>query len=406
MTVTHSMPRAAERISGPRRVLVMTVVHNPLDSRVWFRQVDALLSSGWHVTYAAPFTGYGQPLHSRVPGLPGSLTCIDIPRAEGLKRGRANWAARQVLKRLAPGHDLVLVHDPELVVAAAGLRLPNLVWDVHEDLSAALQVKEWMPRNIRPAVAGLWQRVERRIEQAHQLLLAEFEYQRRFRRNHPVVPNTVVVPSETLPPGRDRLVYLGTVTEARGCSMMIEVARELGALPGAPVQLEVIGDAPERRSAEALRQAEREGVLTWRGFLPSDEALAHVSGALAGLSLLDDLPNFHCSLPTKVVEYAAHGVPVITTPLPIAEQLVRRAHCGLVVPWRNPQAVVSAVIALREDPNRAALLGRNGHLMALEQFDWRILSERFVRQMDLMASRAEPAEPSRPAVSHARHGAG
>jgi len=218
-----------------------------------------------------------------------------------------------------------------------------------EDPSAALQVKEWVPKGLRAVAAALWRSAERQAERSYELLLAEFAYQERFRRRHPVVPNTVMVPTKTLPPGRDRVVYLGTVTEARGCSLMISVARMLAALPGGPVRLEIIGEAPERKSAEALRQAEQEGILTWHGFLPSQAALARISGALAGLSLLDDLPNFRCSLPTKVVEYGACGIPVITTPLPLAERLVRGTNSGLVVPWRDPEAVVRAVVALRND---------------------------------------------------------
>ena len=272
-------------------------------------------------------------------------------------------------------------------MAAAGLRLRNLVWDVHEDPSAALQVKEWVPKSLRAVAAALWRSAERQAERSYELLLAEFAYQERFRRRHPVVPNTVMVPTKTLPPGRDRVVYLGTVTEARGCSLMISVARMLAALPGGPVRLEIIGEAPERKSAEALRQAEQEGILTWHGFLPSQAALARISGALAGLSLLDDLPNFRCSLPTKVVEYGACGIPVITTPLPLAERLVRGTNSGLVVPWREPEAVVRAVVALRNDLRHAALLGRNGHATALEQYDWQTWSRRFVHEMELLADR-------------------
>ena len=371
-----------------RKVLVMTVVHNPSDSRIWFREVDALLTSGWHVTYVAPFSGYNQAPPVRDARLPGSLTCLDITRAEGRRRAPADRAARRLMRRLARHHDLVMVHDPELLVAAAGLRLRNLVWDVHEDASAALQVKEWMPKILRPVAAALWRGAERRAERSFDLLLAEFAYQQRFRRRHPVIPNTVPVPTDTVPPGRDRVVYLGTVTEARGCQLMIAVGRALAALPDTPVRLEIIGDAPQQKSAEALQQAEREGILTWRGFLPSQAALSRISGALAGLSLLDDLPNFRCSLPTKVVEYGAFGIPVITTPLPLAEQHVRTTDSGLIVPWRDPEAVVRAVVALRDDPHCAAVLGRNGHATALEHYDWRTWSRRFVHEMELLADRA------------------
>ena len=166
MTVitTPSLCSRLEPPSAKRSVLVMTVVHNPSDSRIWFREVDALLSSGWHVTYVAPFSGYNQCPPVRDARLPSSLTCLDVPRAEGRRRSRADRAARDLLKRLARHHDLVLVHDPELLVAAAGLRLRNLVWDVHEDPSAALQVKEWVPKSLRAVAAALWRSAERQAE--------------------------------------------------------------------------------------------------------------------------------------------------------------------------------------------------------------------------------------------------
>ena len=385
MATEVPLRRRPEQDGSVRRILVMTVVHNPADSRIWHRQISALLASGWHVTYAAPFSGYGQQPHTRDPRLPGSLSCLDIRRAAGRHRALANHEARQVLKRLARSHDLVLIHDPELLAAAAGLGLRHLVWDVHEDLAAALQVKQWVPTHLRPVLATTWRLLERQVERSHELLLAESEYQRRFRRNHPVVPNAVTVPPKTARPGTNRVVYLGTVTEARGCSLMIDVARSLSQLPGPPVQLEVIGDAPEKRCADALRRADRDGTLSWQGFLPSPSALSRLSGALAGLSLLDDLPNFRCSLPTKVIEYAAVGVPVITTPLPIAIGIVREANCGVVVPWRDPGAVVDAIAALRDDPGRAAMLGHNGHLTALKHYDWQTLSHKFVEHMALLA---------------------
>ena len=84
MPTVATLGRRFEQDGPARRILVMTVVHNPDDSRVWHRQINALLASGWHVTYAAPFSGYAQQPHVRDPRLPGSLTCIDIPRARAV----------------------------------------------------------------------------------------------------------------------------------------------------------------------------------------------------------------------------------------------------------------------------------------------------------------------------------
>ena len=75
------------------------------------------------------------------------------------------------------------------------------------------------------------------------------------------------------------------------------------------IAVELIGqaDAAARAHIEAGGDA-----VHWHGFVPNAEALRLVEGALAGLSLLQDEANFRHSMPTKVAEYMARGVPVVT----------------------------------------------------------------------------------------------
>ncbi|MEI2774439.1 MAG: glycosyltransferase [Tetrasphaera sp.] len=346
-------------------ILVVTIVHDPEDSRIRHRQIPALLADGWQVTYAAPFAAYDRP----GPLLPG-LRTVDLPRAVGRDRVPAGKAARALIAAEAPRHDLVLVHDPELLAAVTGLGLANLVWDVHEDPAAALVAKDWLPRPLRGLIGWGWRRAERVAERSHRLLLAEYAYQERFERPHPVVPNTVLVPDLVPPPGTARVVYLGTVTMARGAREMVEVARLLAAATDAACRVEVIGAARDEESARLLEAASGQDLLTWHGFQPASVALDLLPGAVAGLSLLHDLPNYRHSRPTKIIEYFAHGVPVITTPLPVAVELVESAGAGLVVPFRDPDAAAAAIVELRADPDRAARLGAAGHAAAKAAYDW------------------------------------
>jgi glycosyltransferase involved in cell wall biosynthesis len=375
----------------------MTVVHNPEDARIRQRQINALLDAGWKVTYVAPFHAFGLEVPpARLADLGrGSLRCIDISRSSGRQRLQAWSAARTVMQALAQDHDVVLVHDPELVLAAAGLGMKNLIWDVHEDPAAALQVKSWMPKPLRPPVATAWRQAERLVERRHRLLLAEHSYQARFRRLHPVVANSVSVPRLVVPAGADRVSYLGSVTMSRGCQTMIEVGRELRRRTDGAIWVEVIGEAADAEAREALQKAAEAGDLRWLGFLPSAEALARVSGSLAGLCLLKDLPNYRVSLPTKIVEYCALGVPVITTPLPFAADLIRSENVGLLVPWDDPGAVVDMILKLRAEPGLRRQLGANGHRIALRDHDWNRLSVDFVRVMDAIAARVRDEQQNR-----------
>ena len=349
------------------RVLVVTIVHDPEDARIRHRELPALLQAGASVTYAAPFGAYG-----RTP--PDGVRGLDLPRARGRHRLGAVRAARRLIRAEAGAHDVVLVHDPDLLPALAGLRGPVRVWDVHEDTAAALGMRGWLPGPLRPVAAAAVRAAERRADRRLKLLLAEHGYAQRFAHPHPVVPNSVLVPAdEPPPPGAERVVYLGRLTVPRGALDLVEVGRRLAGT----VRLELVGPA-DADCAGAIRAAHQAGWLHHHGFVPNSQALALLPGALAGLSLLHDEPNYAHSQPTKLMEYMGHGLPVVTTPNAVSVELVERYDCGVVVPFNDPAAATDAVLALREDADRRRRLGAAGRAAALADLDWHTDGATFV----------------------------
>jgi glycosyltransferase involved in cell wall biosynthesis len=361
-----------------RHVLVVSVVHTPQDARIRQRQIRTLLAAGWRVTFAAPWSAFGTPDDREVAS-------IDLPRARGRRRLTALRAATRLLRTSTDGVDLVLLHDPELLLPAA-LARPRVpvVLDVHEDTAGALLDRPWIPRHARRVVAGAVRALERGAEGRVHLLLAEDGYAERFRFEHPVVPNVPPVPRVaapyTTPP---RAVYLGRISVHRGARELLEVGRRLAA---GGVALDLVGPADADVEA-AVRDAEARGAVRWHGFVPNVGALALVDGAVAGLSLLHDLPNYRVSAPTKVYEYLARGVPAVTTPLPVPADLVSRHDVGMVVPFGDARAAANAVMDLAEDPDRRVRVGARAHALALERFDWGRAGPAFVAVLDDWAAR-------------------
>lgn len=368
-----------------RRVLVVTVVHHPDDARIRQRQIPALLEAGWQVTYAAAWRDRGLPVPA--PGEVPGLVAVDVRRAHGRRRLAAQRSARGVLRRLGPEHDVVLVHDPELLPLMAGLRLSPVVWDVHEDTAAAMAIRPWLPDPLRRPLAALATRLERWAERRFTLLLADRHYAGRFADPHVVVPNTTPVPAQPGPAGqpdpegRLRVVYLGSVTRERGSAELVELGARLRHAAEGRVRLEVLGPAHGTARAE-LAEADARGDLAWAGFVPGPEALGRLEGALAGLSPLHDVANFCPSMPTKVVEYLAHAVPVITTPLPLAVDVVTRSGAGVVVPFGDVDQTLEQLLRWAEDPGRAAELGRRGHELARAELDWAQHAPAFVAALE------------------------
>lgn len=363
------------------RVLVVTVVHIPVDARIYHRQISALLDAGHTVGYAAPWSGYATARPQRE-----GLDTLDLPRARGRRRLRALRAARRLLSSRRDEYDLILVHDPELVVAAAGLlgRLSPVVWDVHEDLAGSLGDRPWIPLPLRPATRELARRLETGAEQAVHLILAEEGYRERFRDEHPVVPNYPWLGEPPEARGEDRLIYVGRVSLRRGARELVEIGRRLAG----DVQVELVGPVDEE-VAGLIEAAHREGIVQHRGFMANPQAVERIDGALAGLSLLHDEPNYRSSLPTKVLEYLSRAVPAITTPLPAARRVVAEHAAGLVVGFGNLEEVVEdvldAVRELREDPARRAAMGERGRAAVAERYCWEDAAPEFVHQLEQWA---------------------
>jgi glycosyltransferase involved in cell wall biosynthesis len=357
------------------RVCVCTVVHHPEDARILHRQIRALLNAGHEVTYLAPFRA------CNVTPWP-DVAPVDVPRATGRNRMAALRAARRALARHAQYADVVLLHDPELLLSVPRRIKATVVWDVHEDTAAALASKGWVPRPLLPVARPFVRMLESRAERRYRLLLAEEGYRPRFRGEHPVVPNTTYVadvPPD--PPGDRRVVYVGHLSAARGALDMIEVARMVS---GYGIEVELIG-AADADIRPMLREAQRAGILRWYGFVPNDRALRIAEGAMAGLALLHDEPNYRHSMPTKIIEYMAHGIPVITTPNPPGAGIVEPAGSGLVVPFDDHAAVAQAIRRLQDDPALRANMAKRGYETARARFHWPVQAEHFVTQLETWA---------------------
>jgi glycosyltransferase involved in cell wall biosynthesis len=362
------------------RVLVVTTVHTPLDARIHHRQIRMLRHAGHDVTYAAPWSATGTDPAAVVSG----VRTIDLPRSVGRRRLGPLRAARRLLRAEAARHDLVLVHDPELLLVLPRRSEPTpIVWDVHEDTAASLVDRPWVPRPVRGLAGWLATRAEGWAESRCHLTLAEASYAARFRRDHPLVLNTPWLPTGEPPaPGAERIVYVGRVARSRGALALLELARRLR---GSDLHLDVYGpaDADVRVAVQAAHDA---GELTWHGFVPNDRALAAVEGALVGLSLVRPQPNHAGSLQTKVLEYLSRRVPVITTDLAVTGPFVREHGVGIVVPVDDDDAVEAAVRRLAADATERTAIADAGYRLVRDELNWDVAGPAFVAQLERWAA--------------------
>lgn len=291
----------------PRRtVLVVSTVHPADDPRVRYRTAGVLART-LPVRYA-----------TRPPG--PSVADIEWVGLGGPRPLRALRALREALR---PDVAVVSVHDPELVPVALAARAAGrgAVVDVHEDVPAQIRDKEWLPAVLRRPLSALAALALRAAERWCTVTLAESGYDRLFRRPHPVFANypiTAGLPAPR-PDGERRVVYVGDITTARGAELLVEAVARIEPRP----VLEMIGRCREPLRSRLLALAtERRVDLRLPGYLDHGAAMARVVGAAVGVSPLLGAPNHRESLPSKVVEYLACGIPVVASDLPGTRRVV------------------------------------------------------------------------------------
>lgn len=355
------------------RVVVVTTVHVPGDTRIWHKQVRSLSAAGMDVHYLAPgldgFTGrQGVTLHDLGPRRLGI----------GARLGRLRRALGAT-RRLDP--DVVHIHDPELLPAFAwfGPRRARLVFDIHENIRLQLRMKSWLPGLLCPVVAGIYGLLERlSLRRVALAVLAEDSYEPLYARSRAVVVKNYPVRDRLADGPRilasePRICYVGGVSEERGAEDLLRAFRiVLDARPDA--RLVIAGPTAPPLSREGLRGLARELGVDDRTELhdrvPLLEAYALMDGSAVGVAPLRAAGNYVGSLPTKMFEYMSCALPVVVSDFDLWREIVESCGCGATFAPGDPAALAAALLEVLADDERYAARSAAGLAAVRDRYAW------------------------------------
>jgi glycosyltransferase involved in cell wall biosynthesis len=118
-----------------------------------------------------------------------------------------------------------------------------------------------------------------------------------------------------------------------------------------------------------------DGVVEWPGHVDMRPWLAQTSVFV--------LPSYREGVPRSTQEAMAAGRPVITTDAPGCRETVIAGENGYLVPPRDVDSLVAAMLHFVENPRQVAVMGRNSRRLAEERFDVRAINKRMLSVMGL-----------------------
>jgi glycosyltransferase involved in cell wall biosynthesis len=106
------------------------------------------------------------------------------------------------------------------------------------------------------------------------------------------------------------------------------------------------------------------------GQQPSSELPRLLSTARVGLVVLQPLPNYVESYPTKMFEYMAAGLPTIASDFPLWRRIVADNGCGLLVNPLNTVQIATALERILTDDSLAEAMSTKALSAVRSLYSW------------------------------------
>lgn len=355
-----------------RHICHITNLHSWNDTRIFYKECCSLAAAGFEVTLIATNAQEGK--HTGV-----NVVSVENNRTSRIYRATVlAWKFMRKVIKLNP--KVVHFHDPELIWIALILRFAYrkvIVFDVHENLTAQIQDKEWL--KFKGFFVWSYGRLERFASRYFHIVIAEESYAYLFEKQAKSLTSVLNFPeidqlkqfevkNRSIENG---ILYVGVVSKIRGIFQIIDALAILKK-NDVPFTFHCVGPM-DPDLLEQIREKESfkliENQIKFYGRLPVFEAYELAKVSKMGLSLLHPTPNYIRSYSTKIFEYMAIGLPFVVSNFSLYDFVVEKKVGSCVDPF-DVEAIANEFTYLLS--NDSALLDQidRGKMVVKEEFSW------------------------------------
>lgn len=169
---------------------------------------------------------------------------------------------------------------------------------------------------------------------------------------------------------RKKIVFTGLLTEKNGVELSIKslpiIIKEIP-----DIKLIIVGSGPlENKLKSMVKKYELDNFVKFLGYVGHNKMMDFLPKCGIGIAPYAPMPDstLLTTDPTKIKEYLACGLPVITTGISEIAQYIKKYECGFVIRY-NKKDFADAIIALIKN-DRLFFKYRKNSIEFAKNYDW------------------------------------
>lgn len=362
------------RAGRQSKVAHLTSVHVRSDTRVLYRECESLVMAGYDVSLIV-CDGLGNDI---VYG----TKIIDVGSYRRNRLLRVGLGTFSIFKTaLQSNAEIYHFHDPELIPVGLFLKIKGkrVIFDIHENIGGQIKMKRWLP--LRKMISKLYFVFDIISIKAFHIILAEDSYAKiynKLSKRYVIIknmPKLTLFDKYIVPRGDKKgIFYIGVIAKERGIYHVLEALRIIKE-KGIHFHFHCVGSigtGDENKISDKLTKYGLEECVTFYGRLELVKGYQYSKECRVGVAILAPSENYKESYSTKMFEYMAAGMPVVTSNFPIYKKVVETHACGICVDPFNTQEIARAFEYLMLNDEEANRMGKNGRSAVEKKYNWMI----------------------------------
>ena len=356
-----------------KKIIHLSSVHNRFDTRIFTKICQTLTTKYLNVSLVVA-DGSGHEVKN-------GITIFDVGTTDGGRLSRFIFTTKRMFEKAKElDADIYHLHDPELI--PIGLKLKKLgkkvIMDIHENVALQIKDKKYAPFFFRNIISKLYRIFEIiSLKKFDALVLAEKSYVHYYADLNKKITVILNMPDldalksfKNIKREKNEIFYIGGISNDRGFDVIIKALKILK-IQFPNIKMHYVGPY----SKKLVNSADLKGIdknIKFYGMIPLIKGIEHSMNAKVGISILKPIANYKESYSTKIFEYMALGLPVVTSNFKLYKDIIEKHNCGLCVDPLNPQEIAKKIEFIFKNPIESKKMGLNGIKLTKEKFNWKI----------------------------------